>query len=346
MLEKTIKTILISIILIIAFSCTKEENGEYIDDMLYLRHKNADMPVLVKGKRASENIILIIHGGPGANSLVYSYDFENSFEHEFIVAYWDQRASGTSQGNPGKNTFTYKQFAEDINVVSKLLKQKYDKSNIFLLGHSFGVEILLQTLINKQQAKEYSGYIAVNGTHSGYSYYYWQREWVLEQTKTERLFSDAHREAYEWVIANPVTEDNWHDYDGYSLYEHMENIGGYNNYTTDSIDQVDYFELTYSHYSPWSEFVNTYFCAGKYLFDAFSHFDLSSQLGMVKTPGILIFGLHDGNVPVEIGYELDSLLVNSPHTFEVFDKSAHSPMIDEPVKFFNTVSSFIYSTSK
>jgi pimeloyl-ACP methyl ester carboxylesterase len=322
-------------------SCSDEPEAGMIDEMLFLRHKGSDMPVYVRGNSASENIILIIHGGPGSNSYIYSYFFDKTLEKDYVVAYWDQRASGASQGNPKENTFTYEQVTEDANLVVKLLKQKYSKPNVFLMGHSFGVEILMQYLIDPGYSTDIKGYIAVNGTHSGFSYYYWQREWVINETKVLRLSSEIHAEAHEYAINHPVTEDSWHTYDGYDLYEYMVELGGYDNYSQDSISTISYFDQVYSPMASWSEFVNTYFAAGQSLFDQFSYFDLTDDLDRITLPGMLIFGKHDGNVPVEIGMEMDSLLINSPHEFEIFQNSGHSPMLDEPYNFYYSVGRFI-----
>ncbi len=80
-------------------SCEKSEffkTGEYF----FLRSEGADMPVWVRGNQNGRVFILVLHGGPGSRASEYiglpSFD---ALEKEYALVYWDQRASGNSQGN-------------------------------------------------------------------------------------------------------------------------------------------------------------------------------------------------------------------------------------------------------
>ena len=115
----------------------------------------------------------------------------------------------------------YEQYAEDCSYVVKLLKQKYPDARIFLMGHSFGVELGWQYLTTRDWQNQVAGFIAVNGTHSGFSYHYFQREWVLQKAQEKN-----NREIHQWTHAHPLTKANLPDYDVYQLFKYMVALGG------------------------------------------------------------------------------------------------------------------------
>ena len=130
--------ILYLLILVLAiFSCQKEDLSQ--EDQFFVSNDDAVMPVYIRGNLESDVIILFLHGGPGGNASQATFipsfqDIENSY----AFAYWDQRASGLSQGNPDKSTFTVEQFVEDTYYVIEALNVRYPGKQIFLFGHSWG----------------------------------------------------------------------------------------------------------------------------------------------------------------------------------------------------------------
>ena len=86
---------------LVAVSCQKEEISisENAADRFFLRSDKASMPVRVYGNTASKTFLIIVHGGPGGDDVVYRNDYViQNLEPKFAVVYWDQRNSGASQG--------------------------------------------------------------------------------------------------------------------------------------------------------------------------------------------------------------------------------------------------------
>ncbi|MGA9521883.1 MAG: alpha/beta fold hydrolase [Myxococcaceae bacterium] len=62
----------------------------------------------------------------------------NELEQRYAVVYWDQRGSGTSQGDVDPSTLSMEQFIEDTDRVLETLAMRYSPRSIFLVGHSWG----------------------------------------------------------------------------------------------------------------------------------------------------------------------------------------------------------------
>jgi predicted alpha/beta-fold hydrolase len=118
-------------------SCEKELLTE--GDYFFLRSEGADMPVWVRGNKNAQVFILVLHGGPGSYVSEYiGMPSFNSLEKEYTVVYWDQRASGDSQGNAKPESLTREQFVQDLDKLVALIRNKYNQPTLFLLGHSWG----------------------------------------------------------------------------------------------------------------------------------------------------------------------------------------------------------------
>lgn len=130
----------VAVTLLLIVGCNDKYESVRPQTVLYLRHKGADMPIYVQGNPASQTIILFLHGGPGSGAIVAEHWFKG-LTKQYAVALWEQRAAGSSSGQVDESTLTYEQFGEDCRHVVDLLQKKYPQAKIFLMGHSFGVEL-------------------------------------------------------------------------------------------------------------------------------------------------------------------------------------------------------------
>jgi len=71
--------------------------------------------------------------------------------------------------------------------------------------------------------------------------------------------------------------------------------------------------------------------------------DISGQLQAITLPTLVLWGKHDGILPVPLAQDYYSKL-GTPATQKsvvIFDESAHAPMTEEPAKFANQVIGFV-----
>ncbi|MCK5145606.1 alpha/beta hydrolase [bacterium] len=102
--------------------------------------------ILVRGEKASNPILLFLHGGPGFPQMPFTHVESNDLEKHFLVVNWDQRGAGKSF-NPDipPESMNIEQFMSDTHELIELLRTRYRKDKIFLIGHSWGTVLGLKT---------------------------------------------------------------------------------------------------------------------------------------------------------------------------------------------------------
>ena len=94
------------------------------------------------GPIAAIRILIYIHGGPGAVEMPIAWGFQRPWEDFFTVVQWDQRGAGRSfpLNDPAAlaPTLTVERYRDDTIELIELLRRKYGKHKVFLLGHSWG----------------------------------------------------------------------------------------------------------------------------------------------------------------------------------------------------------------
>ncbi|KYC45470.1 MAG: short chain dehydrogenase [Candidatus Methanofastidiosum methylothiophilum] len=117
--------------------------------------------ILIRGNDISNPVLLWLHGGPGASQMSVSQYFNGDLEKDFIVVHWDQRGAGKSNpSNFNEKTMTIEQYVSDTHELTIYLKNKFGKEKIYLLGHSWGALLGIETV--KNYPEDYYAYIGVS----------------------------------------------------------------------------------------------------------------------------------------------------------------------------------------
>jgi len=92
--------------------------------------------------------VLLLNGGPGGTHEIFEC-FENFFPKEGIeFIYYDQLACGHSDNPNDTSLYDLPRYVEEVEQVRQALK--LDKSNFFLLGHSWGGLLAMQYALKYQ----------------------------------------------------------------------------------------------------------------------------------------------------------------------------------------------------
>ncbi|MCB0643260.1 MAG: alpha/beta fold hydrolase, partial [Phaeodactylibacter sp.] len=205
--------------LLVAASCQKDALDT--EDHFFVVNDEAIMPVYVRGNLEAEAILLFLHGGPGGNASQATFipSFQE-IEQSYAVAYWDQRASGLSQGNPDASTFTVEQFVEDTYYTVQALQARYPDKKIFLLGHSWGGALGAAYLSTGDYQTTITGFICMNSGHNLEVGLPLSVDWV-ENYATEQIALNNNPEYWTdvqaWCAGNPdmTDPDNYFQYVDY-----------------------------------------------------------------------------------------------------------------------------------
>ena len=124
--QPRLKKIFILLLIIGLFSCSKENfNLNNLNETIYVRHKNADMPAHIHGNGSEKIFLILLHGGPGGDGLgLRTNTFKTKIEKNNAVVYFDQRGSGNSQGNYSVKDLDIDLMVEDVLALVKVIKYK------------------------------------------------------------------------------------------------------------------------------------------------------------------------------------------------------------------------------
>ncbi|MES2443173.1 MAG: alpha/beta hydrolase [Pseudomonadota bacterium] len=109
--------------------------------------------VNVRGADRANPILVFIHGGPGAVEMPVAWAFQRPWEDYFTVVQWDQRGAGRSFPlNDPKAlapTLTPERYRDDAIELIDLLRKRYGKRKVFVVGHSWGSAVGLMVAVKR-----------------------------------------------------------------------------------------------------------------------------------------------------------------------------------------------------
>lgn len=113
-----------------------------VDETFEVMLGGARQVVNVRGADRTNPILIYIHGGPGAVEMPFAWTFQRPWEDFFTVVQWDQRGANRSYPlNDPKtlaSTLTIDRYRDDTIELIELLRRRYGKRRVVLLGHSWG----------------------------------------------------------------------------------------------------------------------------------------------------------------------------------------------------------------
>jgi pimeloyl-ACP methyl ester carboxylesterase len=340
---KNITTILIFSIAILLSACEKDNISSTLSDVLYVKHKDAEMPAYIYGNGSDKIFLIILNGGPGGKGLEYRVGGIKDLEDKYAIVYLDQRGSGMSSGNYPGSVVSPELMAEDVLALVKVLKYKYGNDlKFFLLGHSWGGLLGSKVLLLDQEP--FKGWIEVDGGHN-----------------LKNLFDDLlvrFPEVANEQIANGNSVDFWTDVKlqideikkegytddngtklnelGYKTEEHLLNDSVLGDQSGMSINLISYlYEESILLTSISFMTINTT------LSYIWTEIDYTQELNKITIPSMIMWGKYDLVIPYNQGEEAYNNIGSSEKTWVLFDKSGHSPMKDENEKFKREMINFI-----
>jgi pimeloyl-ACP methyl ester carboxylesterase len=327
---------------LLLLSCSKEVVPP-IAIINQLEHNGAVMPVHIHGNRESRSALIVVHGGPGGSAVLQreATGFYR-LESDHLVAYYDQRGSGISEGNVSAASLSVEQMAEDLRAVVELVVAGTDAESIFIISLDWGAAVATRYLISTDVHPGVRGYVAVAPIFNGPAVMERSREELVtiagELLDDGDLQNDAPaRNILAFYENNPVI-------DRFNYEEHfrlLETVGGIVINIDHNVSGVIPPEFVQSQLDD-----NRAFLLRHWTFDN-SHFleslDVEQDAGAINIPVKLIWGVFDRLVPVSLSREYEALLgpASSEELLSVFPASAHRPYLEEGDRFYATVSTWI-----
>lgn len=315
----------------------------YEGDFFYLVNKNAQMPVSVRGKVDSGVLIVFLHGGPGGTALqkIGLHAF-NELEKSYGMVFWDQRASGSSQGNSALSDLTLDQFTEDLDKLIDLLRTRYDAPEIFLMGHSWGGCLGTNYLVDSRRQSKITGWIDVDGAHDNPDGDDLSRDFVINYAQ-QQIAKANEVDFWQYVISWYDKNPNFTS-DQLEHYAFVDKAHGYvyDPSLTDT-ERFPNYSFSYLFKSPanlTASLINHSNVASHFII---SDIDLTPKMSVIKTPSLVIWGAHDGIIPYAMAQHAFDALGTSPDQKHLvtLHNSAHNGFYEEPAPFLEAVLKFV-----
>ncbi|MFN8698168.1 MAG: alpha/beta fold hydrolase [Flavobacteriales bacterium] len=320
-------------------SCQKEQFtlSGMANDHFFLRSGYQHMPITVAGNTDSKKFVIIIHGGPGGSAIQYRTNYvRDHVENDVVMVYWDQRFAGNTQGNNGNSGIS--QFRIDIKNVILLLQAKYGSDKEFyLLAHSWGGFLAPYFLAEGNNQQLVKGWIQVDGAHNYFLNDSLTREMLICQGNieiSEGRNEERWQEIVDWCQANDFKgEENGEQlnrfaFEAESLMEQINQpsdpafaeilqtslMSFLSNIAASIIRNID---------SPAYEIPN------------------SDKLHIITVPTLLLWGKYDFVCPPELATDILNNTGSQDVDQIIYENSGHSPMLNEPEKFWNDVTTWV-----
>jgi pimeloyl-ACP methyl ester carboxylesterase len=347
-MQKTItnrlKIVAIILLVLGINACSKDDMDiSNLNETIFVRHKKANMPAYIHGNGSEKVFLIILHGGPGANGLLYRQNtIKSEIEKNNAVVYFDQRGSGNSQGNYSDDYVSVDIMAEDVLALAKVLRAKFgNDSKLFLMGHSWGGTLGTAVLLKNQSY--FSGWIDLDGSHDPKGSY---NKYKIALTETANEQIALGNSTDHWNSTLNVVQNVSSDFDLDDFYElNKETHKGERKLSEDKVinETKSDFGNDLPNNNPITFFWNTnrvrYILASqKGLYENVSFTD---RLHQITIPSLVLWGKYDLVVPTVNAQEAFDNLGSNDKAIYIFNKSGHSPLESEPDLFADKVINFI-----
>ena len=290
----------------------------------FIRSENTENPVL-----------LFLHGGPGSPELSYSasYELSERLEKYFTVCYWEQRGAGMSfDESIEPNTMNVVQMVEDARQMTDYLQRRFKQEKIYLMGHSWGSYLGIKVI--EKYPDNYLAYIGIgqisNQLESEKSAYDYLLKLATEgnDKKTLKKLKQFDKNASDFP-SNDYLMNSRGVMNKYGVGVAHQNI---------SMLKIVMNVMLFKGYT-FSEKIN--YTRGSLfslkLFDNVKNDNLFESSASFGIPVYIIHGRHDYVTSYALAHEYLDSIEAPAKAFFTFENSAHSPNLEEPEKFIQTV---------
>jgi pimeloyl-ACP methyl ester carboxylesterase len=300
-----------------------------LSEKVFVTINGSRQGMFIKSKDLSNPVLLYIHGGIPDYFLTQKYP--TGMDEYFTVVWWDMRGMGLSfDPNIRKDTMTTDLLVSDVLEVTKYLRERFHQDKIYLMGHSGGT--FYGMLAISRAPEYYKAYMAnaqmTNQLKSEMLAYDYMLAEFKKNGNTKMLAEMEKAPVTAGSIPLPASYANMRD-PGMHLLG-IGTIHGMDSIVTGLlIPSFQFREYT------MGEKVNLWrgkVAYGNTTFNAQLATDITKEVPEVKIPVYFFHGIYDYTVNYTLAREYFAELKAPLKGFYTFEKSAHSPLFEEPEK--------------
>ena len=300
-----------------------------ISEKVFVNINGMQQGMFIKGKNVNNPVLLYLHGGMPDYFLTEKYP--TGLEDYFTVVWWEQRGSGISYSpDMTRESVTVEQMISDTLEITNYLRQRFHKEKIYIMGHSGGSFIGIQTVARAPEL--YSAYLGVAQ--------------ISYQLKSEKLAYDYMLEAFKAngniqmvrkLEAAPVSMTGGTP-DAYRALRDpaMHSLGIGTIHEMNSVVTGLFIPSLQSPEYTLTEKFHTWTSKAKsgvaLLWDDMLVTDLNEKVTKLDVPVYFLEGVYDYTCNYTLAKDYFEKLKAPIKGFYIFEQSAHSPIFEEPEK--------------
>ncbi len=317
----------------------KDKDGnilaESISEITKVKIGGMEQGMIIKGRNKNNPVLLFLHGGPGNPEYVLAKNYPIGLEDYFTVCWWEQRGGGMSYSSSiSSSTMTLEQMVEDTVEVTNYLKERFGKDKIYLMGHSWGSFLGVNTVAQYPELYEaYMGIGQVSNQLESEKLGYMQMLSTAKENGDEKSIKMLMQ--YKLDGANTITPNylmvrsNIMSKQGNGVFHIAK--------SKFSLLLPIFQAKEYTLSNKYGYAVGSMFCLEQPLNKSQFTTNLMEEITELKVPIYIFHGAYDRQVSYELSKEYLELLKAPKKQFYTFDNSAHSPFMEEPVKFMQII---------
>ena len=308
-----------------------DENGKPVEgsisEKIHVNINGVDQGMFIKSKDSTNPVLLYLHGGMPDYFLTRKYP--TGLEDYFTVVWWEQRGSGLSySADIPPEKMTLEQMISDTKEVTNWLRKRFGREKIYLMGHSGGTFIGIQ--VAAEAPELYHAYIGISQISNQLKSEILAYEYMLDRFREEGNAKMVRKLQTAPVTSSDGTPDAYRTLRDPAM--HSLGIG-----TTHDMKSVISGIFLPSLASPeytLIEKVNMWLGKSRagisILWADILTSDLTNLVPELKLPVYFLEGKYDYTVSYFLAKDYFVKLKAPVKGFYTFEKSAHSPLFEEP----------------
>ena len=298
-----------------------------ISEKVFIPINGVEQGMFIKGKDSTKPVLLFLHGGLPTYFLTERYP--TGLEDLFVVCWWDQRGSGLSYSPKVEHeTITLEQLLADTKAVTNYLRQRFGQQKIYLMGHSGGTFIGIHAAALFPEL--YHAYLAVSQMTDQFLSEKFAREFMIGEyqklgdkrmaNKLESVRIDRNITAKYLALRDEAMHGlgigTTRDMNSVITGVFLESLKN-REYTL--VEKIKLWQGKASSgvHLLWKKMIKT---------------DLAKEITSLKIPIYFFHGKYDYTTNYNLAKSYFDKLQAPIKRFYSFEKSAHSPMFEEPEK--------------
>lgn len=307
-----------------------------ISEKVFVNIGGVRQGMFIRGENIHNPLLLFVHGGPAFPEYFLVDKYPSGIEKIFTVCYWEQRGGGLSYSpEVTLKSMNLDQFTSDAIEVTRYLCQRFGKQKIYLLAHSGGTSFAIQAV---EKAPElYHAYIGVGQiTRQADSE---KRAW---QYMMEQFKKSGNQKAIEELRKYPVMQSDSFIipfFKSMARDQYMHQLGIGTMRQMRSVLKGVFIPIWMCKAYTLKEKINIWvskfsFVRKATLIEQVFALDIPVQVPELKVPVYFFSGKYDWTVNHDLSKAYLDQLKAPKKGFYTFENSAHSPMFEEPERFY------------